>query len=137
MDELVEHIKSKHQKAAPPSEPAAPPGEEEGEKHVNGVAASGVSSAALFRLSFYTSLSAHISSLRQSVNQSLSCFVLSSGHIEQPAYRSLHILSASSLLVMKTSRKPKPRSLLFQPCEDRRNYPLLSAAEPMHGPQPS
>ena len=64
MDELVEHINSKHKKAKSPSVPP-PPGEgdneeetggggeqqQQGESHVNGVA-SGVSGSALFRLSF-------------------------------------------------------------------------------------
>ena len=77
MDELVEHINSKH-KNGPPSASVAegvagdggdketedkPPGAEggdekpQGENHVNG-AANGVSRSALSRLSFYLSLSA-------------------------------------------------------------------------------
>ena len=83
MDELVEHINSKHKNASPSANVAGgtgdndegegggadidteddgPPGAEgdakpQGENHVNG-AANGVSRSALSRLSFYLSLSA-------------------------------------------------------------------------------
>ena len=72
MDELVEHVNSKHQNAPPTATAAEGGGEAEetqqGENHVNGVA-SGVSCSALFCLSFHDSLSAlHIVSSRKALS---------------------------------------------------------------------